>query len=637
MDLRQLKLVLIVFGLLSPLLAAGQEALWSAAGGQSKWRIYYHALGNLGLTLEGKQVERRGSELQFRMSISGQTSLEFDGAQAKFQRLRGGAAILTDRLTLRTDTRRFELAAARLVPLDHGAEAALALVDAAGAQLFTLSYGHYDYQPSADRLDVWAMDVFLGPDLASALGLAPSAGVLLGQISLHLDVVAPPGFEHKGGSQPNVPDPNWPTEPGFEADLELQRIEIVSETATSRAGNRVAITPSAYFENIGSADLPWYAMFTRPPAGPAPDESLGEDKDCIDDGNGQCQPYGVDQGGLLAWQLYRLSDGRFEQLGRSGVKHAWNSINFCPEPGGRIVPPNCADRYGVGNNADQNVLGPRSEIEAAAVTWAKLGSIWDGNNDGDCDNLNPSGFPHDKAWCLSNPADEFTHRLAVNADQLQTPGARYFLEAWYLVRQDVNIFNSMGYQEITPTFTANGGAGVWTFPCTQGQCINTFVNGPALNAFVNDTAPAAGATSSEHNTAQGRVRLASTATALEPGRYRYDYALMNFDFDRRIDRVSIPLPPFARVQAVAVSDGDDDVLNDWSIFVQEEQLLINAPTSGELDWGSQLSIRFESALPPVAGAVEMGVAEPGLPALFLLDANRPLDDAIWVDSFETPP
>ncbi len=608
---------------------------WSAFGGDAQWRFYRQALSNLGLQLVADDVVERGPHLDLSRPVSSLTSIEFESGAAKFQRLVGGSISLAGGFLLSSGAQSFDLNHGRLVPLDNTTEASLALRDAAGRHLMTLRYGHYDFTPRGDggTLDVWIMDAFLGPDLASALGLNVPGPVLLGQVSLHLDAVAPPGMNIKGGTAPNVPAPNWPNTGGFEADLELQRMDQIVETATLRTGNRIAITPSAYFENIGSADLPWYSMFTIPaPAGQARDEAAGEDEDCINDGFGQCQPYGVDQGGLLVWNLYRLVDDRFEQLARSGVKHAWNSINIgCAAASGRIVGTGCADRYSAGNNADQSVLGPRSEIQAAAVIWQKQNSIWDGDGDGDCDDPNTLGFPHDKSWCLNSPADDMVNRLSVDASALQTAGARYFLEAWYLVRDDINIFNSMGYQEIRPEPPSSGG-GMWSFPCSGGPCSSTFVNGPALSAWIDPSLPGPDATSATYDAQEGRVRLASRV--IEVGEsYRYQMALMNFDFDRRLDSITVPLPPGVLVSNTNFHDGDSNPGNDWTVLISSSSLTWNAPAGGDLDWGSLVSFSYESSASPTTLDATVGVEETGAPSTLSLSVRAPVD-RLFQDGFE---
>ncbi|MFK7955187.1 MAG: hypothetical protein AB8B96_03755 [Lysobacterales bacterium] len=626
------------------------ESLWSAVGGETHWQLNVQALKTLGLTLDSPAKGQADNTVSAEtvivaLPVSKTSSLEFDGSFGRFNTLNDGSLLIGgNNVSLRGPAGRVSLNNLRLVPLAGTRDAALAAVQSDGGVALTLRYGHFDYQPRTETLNAHIMDAYVGPLLATVVGGKAAEGQYLGQVSLKLEVVAPasPDVERKGTAC--GASPNWPTQAGFDANLEMQAIDQVVETPTNRSGGRIAVTPSAFFRNVGTADIPWYSMFTVPSvdnitANEGPDNA--DDSDCIDNGNGQCEPYGVDQGGLLVWSLYRLKDGLLEQLGRSAVKHAWNSINgACGCTGGRVVGAGCTDLYGVGNNSDRNLLGPREEIQAASVLWNKVGSIWDQDSDGRCDVLNPSGFPHDASWCQNTPNDEFDRRLAVLETDLMDPQARYFLEAWYLVRQDVNVFDSMGYQEITPTFNANAGAnGLWSFPCSNGSCSTTFVNGPVLNEVVDNSSPAPGSTSSTQDFQLGRVRLTSTVTPLANGRFRYQYTLMNFDFDRGLDGVTIPINTLAALNNIEFSDGDASALNQWSIDLGDSSVAFRAPTSGVLPWGSLISFGFDAATLAQTQTATLDVVATTIPTTLSLEVNAPvgLPNRIFADGLESTP
>ncbi len=642
-----LKFSLFIVLLCLALAVNAQDKLWSAVGGSSHWMINARSMEMLGLSIDsGSKVTSDGQDkLLMTLPLSRTGSMEFDGSFGRFNKLQHGSLLIEGGVILRGSQGLVDLRGLRLTPLEGTRDAALVARLADGEAALTLRYGHFSYEPGNEILKAQIMDAYVGPALARVIGGDGALGQYLGQVSLALEVVAPPsGSESVKGTACGT-SPNWPTLAGFDANLQMQAIDQILETSTPtiRAAGRVAITPSAFFRNIGNADIPWYSMFTVPSAdnivgNEAPDQA--DDPDCIDNGSGQCEPYGVDQGGLLVWNIYRLKDGLLEQLGRSAVKHAWNSINGdCACRGGRVVGAGCTDLYGVGNNSDRDVLGPRSEIQAAPVLWNRVGSIWDNNSDGRCDELNTRGIPHDGSWCRNTPTDDFDRRLTVLETDLDDQDARYFLEAWYLVRQDVDVFDSMGFQEIVPTFDpAVGASGVWRFPCAGGLCNTTFVNGPVLNQLVNNAAPPAGATSATRDDAQGRVRLTSQVTALPGGRFRYQYSLMNVDFDRAIDGVSIPLQALSAVDNLYISDGDGTASNDWSISSDADSVDFNAPTSGILRWGSLVSFGFDADASAQQQPGVLSVNAPGIPASFPLEVNAPTGapSLVFADGFETP-
>ena len=174
----------------------------------------------------------------------------------------------------------------------------------------------------------------------------------------------------------------------------------------------------------------------------------------------------ADQHPYLIWNLYRISDGQLEQIAASGVKHAWLTTNGgCSSPfGGHMLSPNCQDTYGVGNNDAYDDLGPRSEIDPAGGWFGRCGSIFDSNCDG-----------------VSNPVSSngFRDRLIVRESQLQVPGAVYYSDSWYIVQDDIDIYNTMMHRTMQPV----GGASSWT-PGSQGVAIL----GPMINTWVDPQA-----------------------------------------------------------------------------------------------------------------------------------------------------
>ena len=53
------------------------------------------------------------------------------------------------------------------------------------------------------------------------------------------------------------------------------------------------------------------------------------------------------------------------------------------------------------------------------------------------------------------------------------------------------------------------------------------------------------------DTASGRLKVAVRATDLGEGQWRYDYAVMNLDFDPRVAAFSVPLPAGAVPRTLA--------------------------------------------------------------------------------------
>ena len=607
--------------------AQADAGLMSARGGQLVVTFYRGNLRDVGLKVNGAHPLNFQHDMAT-IAISQNSSLDFLTKQGFFKELAGGHLKLDTGLTISAANLQIAIEQLDLKPRESS-QATLQLMGQQGEDWFFLDYGHYARE--GRWLFARFLDIRIGRDLAARLGDPSLFGFVLGSAVLKtkvdLTLLVESGSAAGIGPACPVPDPNWPTLPAFDADIAMLKMEYVNQVA--RESGRVAIAPSAYFENIGTADVPWFAQFA---------DTRNVDACCTDQGDGVCAPYGNDQGGMLVYHLYRFADGRLEQLGQSQVKHAFNSINAdtstgsvscrAPNRAGRVVPSGCEDLYQVSSNSDQAFLGPREEIIAHTGIWLRDGSIWDldgplNEPDGNCDFLPNFQVFGGQVPCQAPVSDAMDRRLSVPESELSVPGARYFIEAWYLVRDDVNIFNSFGRKEITPAFS-----GGWTFaaaaPFRQGPVINDFLE--LQNATTNDMTDIV-------DSGEGFVQVSSAVSIIAPDRWQYDIALMNFDFDRAIDGFEIPLSLAVRVSEAEFFDGDPDSENNWLATIQPGLLRFEAAENDKLKWGSLVSFRFIADQPPNVGRASLHVADPGEPGS--LNINMLTSSALlFEDGFE---
>lgn len=350
-----------------------------------------------------------------------------------------------------------------------------------------------------------------------------------------------------------------------------------------------------------SADIPWYEKFT-----------------------GHSNPYGypypnADQHPYLIWNLYRISDDQLEQVAASGVKHAWLTTNGgCTAPfGGHVLSPNCSDTYGRGNNDAPDDLGPRTEILPASGWFGRCGSIWDTNCDGSPNGVSSGGY---------------RDRLIVRESQLSVPGAIYYSDSWYIVQDDINIYNTMMHRTMAPA----AGSSAWT-PGSQGAS----VLGPLINAWVDPTANPT--RNVEIDDQEGHVRIAVKTKALAscPAGsglsgtcYRYDYAVHNFDFARAktegtppnlrilsnlgFDSFSIVVgsAPVYIDPANHFADIDINAANNWTASSAGGSVTWTAPAGNELNWGTLYRFSLVTNVAPDPGrvaAVGLRVADSSSP------------------------
>lgn len=540
---------------------------------------------------------------------------------------------------------------------DPAARLGIAVVDASGRAWFTADHAHYGFdEQGPGTFSMYNMNLRLARAFAEALGRPDLVGHPVG--TLEFRAQAQIGREM---AQP-LPDGGVCSAPFPEAGLVTDIALIYDDAAggwtghddsvyvrrcglpplpgggactSSSTNGKVVIDQDSSLRNVGDTGVAWYQKFTSP-----------------------SPPYGNDQHPYLIWNLYRIdADGRIKQIGVSAVKHAFLTINWAHVPGecgcaeGHVIYPTCEDTYSLSNNdnsssggSQQQNLAPRSEVVPSTAVWGRCGSVWDANCDGHMD----SG---------SGAQNLYDYRMLVDESDMLAPlatGARYFFEYWYIVRDDENIYNTMGYREIQPN---KSGANWQVSLVGAGQPDHDFFLGPVVDRWVDPQAPGANAMNRELSTPLGRARIAMKATDLGGGQWRYEYAVMNFDYahvlidpahatepnvklleNHGFARFRVPLPANASVSAPRFDDADNDSGNDWSLSGAGGALTWSAPAGNTLDWGRLYHFEFVSDAPPAAatlgltGAATATEAEIG----YALDLLGPatVDDTIFRNGFD---
>lgn len=442
---------------------------------------------------------------------------------------------------------------------------ALELRDAKGRRWFLVDRPHAILTP--DLLSISEADLVIAPELAAVLGRTDLAHTYIGVLELRLSfVVAGAGTAPAAAALGDcVAD--------FTLPVDLLMLQLSNMTQEVREpGGRVAMAPNATVRNLGPGDVRWYrAIAPSTPVGPHP---------------------------YLALHFYRLSGGVLEQIGRADLKHTFFATNTaCPCTGGQVLYAECEDLYGISTNLDRANLAPRSEIDALTLAWSSLGSHFDG--------VPVDNFRHHGG---ESAHDGFEHRLVVKEPDLQTPGARYFYDGWYMAPNDSNLLNSMGHREVDPTLDGS----TWTFPTIDSG----IHNGSILDVFVNPLNVLPGQGSSLVDTGTGRLQLAVVTTPVGGGQYRYEYALMNFDVERKIRSFTVPMGLVKTVSNVGFGDANGNPLDDWTWSVNGLDVTWTAPAGNALDWGTLYNFRMTVDAGPVGVVATLLPLDAGSPAEF---------------------
>ena len=592
---------------------------WSVSGGTVGVRWNRELAADLGLVLgraDGARASQAGTEFDtFDLASAG--SLYFDVRNGNLQNFVSGSVQARGGYVIATSGGKLDLSNFTLRPRP-GSAVILDVVGADGQAWFFVDRLMYELIDNKQRLAVRTMDLRITPALAARLGQPLAAGWTVAELQMTTDVL-----RQGAGLDPQVVgDSRWHGTavtgvPGatYQADLFMQALNFQysrCDTCTGAGGNgRAVFTPASTLKNnvnngaigttisgdpIGSstalyaANIPWYSKFT-----------------------GNFPPYNNDQHPYLIWNLYRFNaDGTIDQIGRSGVKHAFLTLNStCIENpnNDHALGLGCSDVYSVSNNDSNSAQGPRSEIIPATNVWGRCGSIYDTNCDGVA---NTPG--------LGN----YDQRLVVRESQFSgapQAGATYLFESWYLARDDINILNSMATTRAT--FTRSGSTWV-----VGGN--DQYKLGPAIDRWVEPTSRGNNVSSADLKTSEGRVKVAAKATDLGGGRWRYDYAVMNLDFARALTQgsepnirvlsnagfssFSIPVGS-ATLSELAFSDGDLDTTNDWTYSISNGVVTWIAPSGNPLNWGTMFRFSFVTDKGPgaVQVAVNLGILNAGAP------------------------
>ena len=484
---------------------------------------------------------------------------DFEGFAAADLRHAGGFA-------LQVGGARVELAGFRLTSTEP--PYTLELRDAHGGRWLFVNKPHALLTP--DRLSISNADLVIAPELAALIGRPDLSGSYIGVLDARLSL------------EPAQPDATTSEALAaaqcagdFTRPVDLLMVDLTGMTQSAREpGGRVAMAPNASVRNLGPGDVQWFR--TIPPLSP-----VGP------------HPY-------LVFDFYRLSGGVLEQIGRSDLKHAFFATNTgCPCGGGQILFAGCGDEYAAFTNLDRMNLAPRNEINAFTLAWSSLGSHFD-------------GVPVDNF--ISHGADAqhdlFEHLLVVREPNLQTPGARYFYDGWYMAPNDSNLSNSMAHREVAPAFAGT----TWAFPTIDAGT----ANGSILDVFVDPQNIRPGEATQLFDTGAGRVQLAVVTRSLGGGVFHYEYALMNFDFERQVRRFSLPIAPGQVVSNAGFGDADGNPQNDWVPSVAGGRITWTAPAGNALDWGTLYNFRMDANAAPVASAATLTPLDAGSPTTVIV-------------------
>jgi len=326
---------------------------------------------------------------------------------------------------------------------------------------------------------------------------------------------------------------------------------------------------------------------------------------------------------VIGTQMYRLHNGRFEQIGMNWLKHGFCAADApqCTNlgPAGSAYAPNgscdwlglyATDTYSTGLNGQQSLCGPRSEVNPATGVFP---------------------YPYQLNWGLSG--DCVYKRLQIfnsDVDPANYAGGRYFVEVHYVTTDEgtFNRANNASYREAIVGTLSNGSQAGSCGSSTQGYGLSfsgsTVPLKPAIDAWA--TLDVAVRSSTVDIAGDGRIKVSSKATDLGGGNWSYEYAVYNHNSHRGVGSFSIaknsnPAVTFSSIgfHDVAYHSGEPYDGTDWVPSLEASTLswatvpFDTNPNANALRWGTLYNFRFVCNQPPTTGAVTLGLFRTGLP------------------------
>jgi hypothetical protein len=334
---------------------------------------------------------------------------------------------------------------------------------------------------------------------------------------------------------------------------------------------------------------------------------------------------------VIAQNMFRLKDGRFEQIGQSWLKHTFESLNsgFCgnciqPPDGGAQLGVSCSDVYGSGYNGSQG-NGPRSQVNGTTGVFPY-----------------PFNAPP-AAPTIGRRLQVFTNDI----DPAQNAGALYFAEAHYLTADDAqythggfvatNGLNNATYRRITiasptavPQFAT---ASVARVPPVQAWQDSDAAVQIADADYTDLSLGAPGITA--------RFVVGCRVTSLGGGMYHYEYAVYNHNADRAGGAFSVPVAAGVMVSNIgfhgvfahsgepypntaANPDGWVGTVSGGQLAWRPTETYVSPGNNGNaIRWGTMYNFRFDANVAPVAGVAMVGLWKPGTPSSVAVAASVP--------------
>lgn len=485
-----------------------------------------------------------------------------------------------------------------------------------GFAFFNIEGHQYDYDSKQHLLSLQMGRLLISKEFAAELGRTADAGAIVGEISIRanmrpIEVTQIVEGEIKSDVLPAINSPDAGTTPG--PDVVVGDLSGLAQFGSS-SGGQVGLAVGTDSCNFGTVNLNWFAL-------PNNDHPV------------------------IPQNLYRMSGGtnndeRFEQIGQSNVKHAFEALTEnlcnlgCNGTGGNRLGSGCSDPYTASLNAgSNNSLGSRAWINPFSGLYPRGDSSTPPNSHGGHSHTGPS------------------HRILTNNNDLNTTmnsGASYYAEAQYITPHEYtwcqanptqcNMYNNVSYRKYNVSGTGT-----------------SFSFSPAAATVRTKTAVSAwtGATLAEIRPDPGNDGIGTVAykvTNPSPGVWHYEYAIYNQNLDRAIQSFGVPVGAGVTLSNIGFHappqhpgwTADGTVGNagfssaPWTqtqtggAMTWSSETFAQNPNANAIRWGTLYNFRFDSNRPPQMANATIGFLKTGDPITVQVQAPSSPSGAVLI-------
>jgi hypothetical protein len=310
---------------------------------------------------------------------------------------------------------------------------------------------------------------------------------------------------------------------------------------------------------------------------------------------------GTNQKPVIGQSLYRLKDGRFEQIGQGWLKHGFYALSDnwcecgCDPTDGTVLGVGCSDLYSSGLNGQQSNMGPKYEVNAF------------------------TGYYPYPATDINQTGDGIYKRMQVRISDLdpeQDGGGDYFVEAQYVSPDDAAAGNGWNNAS-SKLISVSGNGDSWNLNLNlagtaREQQVLRFWPFLQPDVELNDV----------YVENEGLLLLGCKVVGMEDGTWQYEYALQNYNSDRNISSFEVPVSPDATVWDIGFHDvdyhsGSPVDGTDWVPSVDAGMISWKCTETYEqnewanaIRWGTTYNFRFKCDRGPRVDTAVLGVFKP---------------------------